>query len=119
MVTVFSILTILASIILVLVVLIQKSKGGGLSSNFSSSNQIMGAPKTADFLEKETWCLAGAIIVLSMLSTKFITYSAQQPQQQVQTPVDNTQAPDMNSPQPATLPTPANTTPAPVPAPAN
>lgn len=112
MVTVFSILTILASIILVLVVLIQKSKGGGLSSNFSSSNQIMGAPKTADFLEKATWCLAGAIIILSMLSTKFITYS-QQPQQQIQAPVDNTEAPDVNSPQPATLPQPT------APAPAN
>ena len=116
MVTVFSILTILASIILVLVVLIQKSKGGGLSSNFSSSNQIMGAPKTADFLEKATWCLAGAIIILSMLSTKFITYSTQQPQQQIQAPVDNTEAPDLNSPQPATLPAPTSTTPAPAPA---
>lgn len=116
MVTVFSILTILASIILVLVVLIQKSKGGGLSSNFSSSNQIMGAPKTADFLEKTTWCLAGAIIVLSMLSTKFIIYGSQQPQTQIQAPVDNTQSPDLDSPQPSTLPTPGNATPTPAPA---
>lgn len=100
--TVLTILSILASIVLVLVVLIQKSKGGGLSSNFSSSNQIMGAPKTADFLEKATWYLAGAIIVLSMLSTKFITYSGDNGQaQQFVAPVDNNEAPDLNSPLPA------------------
>ncbi|SHE40275.1 preprotein translocase subunit SecG [Dysgonomonas macrotermitis] len=113
MVTVFSILSIIASIILVLVVLIQKSKGGGLSSNFSSSNQIMGAPKTADFLEKATWGLAIAIMICSLASAKFISYERQQPQTQQTAPVDNTQAPDMNSPQP-TLPAPM-----PAPAPAN
>lgn len=99
--TILTILTILAAIVLVLVVLVQNSKGGGLSSNFSSSNQIMGAPKTADFLEKTTWALAGTIIVLSMISAKYISYTSQQPQSiQIAAPVDNTQAPDMQSPQP-------------------
>lgn len=99
--TILIILTIVAAIILVLVVLIQNSKGGGLSSNFSSSNQIMGAPKTADFLEKTTWALAGTIIVLSLISAKYMTYSSQQGQAtQIVAPVDNTEAPDMQSPQP-------------------
>lgn len=106
MITLLSILIILASIVLVLIVLIQKSKGGGLSSNFSSSNQIMGAPRTADLLEKMTWYLAGTVIVLSLISNKIIGNNAAQQNQPVQqeVPVDNTQAPDMNSPQPS-LPT--------------
>ena len=88
---VLSILTIIVSIVLVLVVLVQKSKGGGLSSNFSSSNQFMGAPKTADVLEKTTWVLDGTVIVLSMLSTKLITINEQDTQPlQLTDPVDNT-----------------------------
>ena len=55
-----SILILIASILLILIVLIQNSKGGGLASGFSSSNQIMGVRKTTDFLEKATWSLAGA-----------------------------------------------------------
>lgn len=100
--TIITILIILAALVLILVVLVQNSKGGGLSSNFASSNQIMGAPKTADFLEKTTWALAGTIIVLSLISTKYIVHVSQQPASQVQydVPVDNTQSPDMQSPQP-------------------
>jgi preprotein translocase subunit SecG len=65
----------------------------------------MGAPKTADFLEKTTWCLAGAIIVLSLISAKYVSYSAGSgTSTQITVPVDNTQAPDMQSPQPTELP---------------
>ncbi|MDO5572099.1 MAG: preprotein translocase subunit SecG [Bacteroidales bacterium] len=67
-----TILILIVSVFLVLIVLVQNSKGGGLSSGFSSSNQIMGAPKTADFLEKATWSLAGALIVLSILAAVFL-----------------------------------------------
>ena len=63
-----TILILLASILLIGVVLIQKSKGGGLASNFSSSNQIMGVRKTTDFVEKATWTLAIIICVLSILT---------------------------------------------------
>ena len=58
-----SILILIASILLILIVLIQNSKGGGLASGFSSSNQIMGVRKTTDFLEKATWTLAGTVVV--------------------------------------------------------
>lgn len=99
-----SVLTIIVSIVLVLVVLVQKSKGGGLSSNFASSNQFMGAPKTADVLEKTTWILAGTVIILSMISTKVITNTQSRQPLQIAAPVDNTEAPDMQSPQPAAIP---------------
>ena len=75
MYTVFAILIILISVLLVLVVLVQNPKGGGLSSTFGggSSNQIMGAKKTTDFLEKTTWTLAIVLISLTMLSNFAIT----------------------------------------------
>ncbi|MCD7977859.1 MAG: preprotein translocase subunit SecG [Tannerellaceae bacterium] len=67
-----SILILIAAVLLILIVLIQNSKGGGLASGFSSSNQIMGVRKTTDFLEKATWGLAGTVIVLSIVITAFI-----------------------------------------------
>ncbi|MEF9923974.1 MAG: preprotein translocase subunit SecG [Muribaculaceae bacterium] len=68
MYTILTILILISAILLVGVVLIQKSKGGGLASNFSGSNQIMGVRKTTDFVEKATWTLALVICVLSILS---------------------------------------------------
>ena len=60
------VIAIIICALLVLMVLIQNPKGGGLSSNFSSSSQLMGVQKTGDFLEKGTWVLAIALMVLSM-----------------------------------------------------
>ena len=63
-----SVLIVLVSIMLILIVLVQNSKGGGLSANFSSSNQVMGVRKTTDFLEKATWTLSGALLVLAFVA---------------------------------------------------
>lgn len=67
-----TILIFIVSIFLVLIVLAQNSKGGGLAANFSSSNQVMGVRKTTDFLEKATWTLAGIIVFLSITSAAFV-----------------------------------------------
>lgn len=64
-----NVLIIIASILIILVVLVQNSKGGGLSSTFAASNQIMGVRKTTDFLEKATWGLAIALVVLCLASS--------------------------------------------------
>src|SRR5574344_604776 len=66
MYTLFVILIVVASILMCFIVLIQESKGGGLASGFSSSNQIMGVRKTTDFIEKTTWGLAIAMVVISV-----------------------------------------------------
>jgi preprotein translocase subunit SecG len=59
----------LICLLLALSVLIQNPKGGGLSQTFGGAGtQIMGARKTADFLEKATWTLAIALCVLSIFS---------------------------------------------------
>ena len=68
MFVVFTVLIVVTCIFTILIVLVQNSKGGGLASNFSSSNQYMGVRKTADFLEKATWTLGAALIVLSLLA---------------------------------------------------
>ncbi|MCB9261433.1 MAG: preprotein translocase subunit SecG [Flavobacteriales bacterium] len=62
------ILAIIVSIALIFIVLIQKPKGGGISSNFSAANQIMGVKKTNDFVEKATWGLAIALLFLTLVS---------------------------------------------------
>ena len=72
-----SVLILITSILLVLIVLVQNSKGGGLASNFSSSNQVMGVRKTTDFLEKTTWTLAIILVVLALVSTFVIPRSGQ------------------------------------------
>ena len=69
---VVSVLILIASALMVLVVLVQNSKGGGLASSFSSSNQVMGVRRTTDFLEKFTWGLAIALVVLSISATAFL-----------------------------------------------
>ena len=62
-------LIVLVSMLMCLIVLIQNSKGGGLASGFASSNQIMGVKKTTDFIEKATWSLAVAMVVISIVAT--------------------------------------------------
>jgi preprotein translocase subunit SecG len=66
-----TILILIEAVFMILIVLVQNSKGGGLAAGFSSSNQIMGVRKTTDFLEKATWGLAIAIIVLSIVVAAF------------------------------------------------
>ena len=65
--TLFVVLIVLAALLMIGIVLIQESKGGGLASNFASSNAIMGVRKTTDVIEKATWTLAAAMVVLSVL----------------------------------------------------
>ncbi|MFV0520843.1 MAG: preprotein translocase subunit SecG [Mangrovibacterium sp.] len=72
MYTLITVLLIIASIFMVLIVLVQNSKGGGLASNFQSNNQVMGVRKTNDFLDKATWWLAGALLILSLAGSAFI-----------------------------------------------
>jgi len=63
-----TVLILITCVLMILIVLVQNSKGGGLASNFSSSNQIMGVRKTTDFLEKSTWILAVALLVFTLAS---------------------------------------------------
>ncbi len=60
-------LTVIVALLLIGIVLIQKSKGGGLSSQFGGAGSVMGVRQTS-FLEKATWTLLGLLILLSIIS---------------------------------------------------
>lgn len=96
-----SILIVIACVLLIGAVLIQKSKGGGLASDYSSGNQYLGYRKTTDFIEKATWTLAIFICVVSICASFT-----------VKAPVN------VSSITPAAAPAPTNAAPAPVNAPA-
>ena len=55
--------------LLILAIMVQNPKGGGLSSSFGSSQQLGGVQKTTDFLDKSTWTLGGILIALILLSS--------------------------------------------------
>ena len=67
------ILIVAASVLMCLIVLIQESKGGGLASGFADNNSMLGVRKTTDVIEKTTWGLAAAMVILSILSVAFLT----------------------------------------------
>ena len=64
-------------VLLILVVLAQNPKGGGLSSQFGGggASQLMGVKRTGDLLEKLTWGFAITLVVLT-LGTQLIKSSA-------------------------------------------
>ncbi len=100
------ILALIISVLLVFVVLIQNPKGGGLASNFASSNQIMGVKKTTDFLEKATWTLAIALLVVCLAVNVFKSETPANAvdQTELQEIIDNTAAAPAAAPAPSASP---------------
>ena len=95
---IFAILIVIASILLVGVILIQKSKGGGLAANVSGYNSMLGVRKTTDFIEKATWTLAAIICVLSIASAFVTSPSIVEGAPQVKKlPTSETQAPNFGT----------------------
>ncbi|MDR2361101.1 MAG: preprotein translocase subunit SecG [Prevotellaceae bacterium] len=107
---VIAILLIIASILLTLVVLVQNSKGGGLAANFAAGNTAFGVRQTADFLEKATWTLAIAVLVLSLAATMFVSSGTATRRSAVQQELERVQpgAPDFSN-LPAPVPPPQET----------
>jgi len=91
-----SVLIFIVCILLTLIVLVQNSKGGGLASNFASSNQIMGVRKTNDFLEKATWTLAMSLLVLCLAAAMTIPREEVAPKSQIEKQIQST--PDPSAP---------------------
>lgn len=98
MFTLISVFILIAAFLLVLIVLVQNSKGGGLASNFAGSNQVMGVRKTADFLEKATWTLAASLMLLSVLASAAI------PRQRAETERSLIEEQIQTTPEPDALP---------------
>lgn len=65
----FMILIMIASILLIIIVMAQNPKGGGLSGTFGGTSAAQfGVQRTNDFMEKATWTLGTSIVVLILLS---------------------------------------------------
>jgi preprotein translocase subunit SecG len=64
-------LIVLVSFLLIVVIMVQNPKGGGLSSSFGGggTQQLGGVKKTGDFLDKSTWVLSTALLVLILLAS--------------------------------------------------
>jgi preprotein translocase subunit SecG len=67
--SIFLVLITIVCFLLVVVIMVQNPKGGGLSSSLGGSTQIGGVQKTTDFLDKSTWTLGTILIGLIILSS--------------------------------------------------
>lgn len=65
------ILAIIVSILLMLVILVQNPKGGGVAANFGAVNQIFGVQRAGDIFEKMTWGGAILIILISIFAATY------------------------------------------------
>lgn len=65
------VMIVIACILLVVIVLAQNPKGGGLAQGFSGGGNIMGVQGTNKFLTNTTWGLVGFIALASIFSTAF------------------------------------------------
>jgi preprotein translocase subunit SecG len=72
--TAMTVLIALVSVLLMGAVLIQNPKGGGVDSTFggAQANQMFGAAKSTDFIEKITWYLAAALIILCIITSLMV-----------------------------------------------
>ena len=77
MINFVTILIAIIGFLLVVVVLIQNPKGGGVDANFGgqAANQIFGASNSIDFVEKLTWGLAAAMFVLCIVAAILVNNS--------------------------------------------
>jgi preprotein translocase subunit SecG len=106
-----SVLVIIACILQVMIVLVQNSKGGGLAANFTSAGQSMGIRKTADFLEKSTWTLAAAILILCVVATASIPRGTVSGRSRIEEQIKNTVDPNAIPTLPTAVPSTSTTNP--------
>lgn len=69
MLTLVTVLTALVSLLLIVIVLIQNPKGGGVDATMGAGvNNMLGAARSTDAVEKFTWYLAAALFVLCFVA---------------------------------------------------
>ena len=73
MYTILIVICAIIAVLLIIIVLMQSSKGGGLAGTFGGSGMgtVFGTRRTADFLSRSTWWLAGILAGLGLLINLF------------------------------------------------
>ncbi|MBI4946011.1 MAG: preprotein translocase subunit SecG [Bacteroidetes bacterium] len=112
MATFLSVLIIIVCCLLVLIILIQNPKGGGIASNFMSSNQFIGAKQQVELVEQVTWGFVGGLVVLCIAFAGFVgTGTKAEVKESIvsksEMPMPGTSAPTMPAQQQVPTPTPA------------
>lgn len=76
---------VLISIFLMLAVLMQSSKGGGLAGSFGGANlgTVFGVRRTSDFLTKLTQWLAGIFMILALVINMWLLPRGEQKRESV------------------------------------
>ena len=101
MFTVLMILELLISVVLILVILMQSSKGGGLAGTFggASVGMMFGVRRTADFLTQSTQWLALVFgLIALIINIFFLPRSSVVPESILQRGPEGRQAPQMQLP---------------------
>lgn len=84
MLSFLGILSIIVSILMILVVLVQNPKGGGISSSFGAPGQLGGVKRANDFIEKATWSLAGGLAIIALIAVTQVPKPVKQVQDQTE-----------------------------------
>ena len=88
--SIFLVLITIVCFLLVVVIMVQNPKGGGLSSSIGGTQMLGGVQKTTDFLDKSTWTLATILIALILLSSLSFTGSLSDTDSKI---IEKTEAP--------------------------
>lgn len=107
--SIFLVLITIVCFLLIVVIMVQNPKGGGLSSNVGGSQMLGGVQKTTDFLDKSTWTLSAILIALILLSSLSFTGSLSDTDSKI---IENTPASSAPAPAVPAQNAPAATNPA-------
>lgn len=100
--TLFLVLITIVCFLLIIVIMVQNPKGGGLSSSFGANTNMGGVQKTTDFLDKSTWTLATLLIVLILMSSlSFPTLTGGSDSKLIEAPASSAEKPSTDKPAPA------------------
>jgi preprotein translocase subunit SecG len=97
--SIFLVLITIVAFLLIVVIMVQNPKGGGLSSTIGGSQMLGGVQKTTDFLDKSTWTLATILIALILLSS--LSFTGSLSDNDLKT-IDKTETATPTTPKPAT-----------------
>lgn len=84
-------LAIIVSVLLILLIMMQNPKGGGLNASFGNSTQMLGVQKTGDVVEKGTWVLMGMLFFIALSINFFIPSSKKGMASQIEKKIENAQ----------------------------
>jgi preprotein translocase subunit SecG len=101
--SIFLVLITIVCFLLIVVIMVQNPKGGGLSSSIGGSQMLGGVQKTTDFLDKSTWTLATILIALILLSSLSFSGSMSDTDSKIIEKTE-TAAPVQNAPAPPAAP---------------